>query len=46
VPLTFSQTLWRAQNTLIISKDGYTKISFKEIVFWEKWAQCYSESAH
>ncbi|KAF5350343.1 hypothetical protein D9758_012800 [Tetrapyrgos nigripes] len=41
IPPQFRELLWRAENTLIISRQGYNKILFDECVYGENWAQCY-----
>jgi len=41
VPPMYRKNLWRPQNSIIISPDGYTKISLKDCVYGEKWAECY-----
>ncbi|THU86869.1 WD40 repeat-like protein [Dendrothele bispora CBS 962.96] len=45
IPPDFSHSLLTPQNPVIISRYGYTKISFDNCVYGEDWAQCYSESA-
>ncbi|KAF5344804.1 hypothetical protein D9758_014415 [Tetrapyrgos nigripes] len=42
IPPQFRDSLlWKAENTCIISKEGYNKISFDECVYGEDWAKCY-----
>ncbi|THU97559.1 WD40 repeat-like protein [Dendrothele bispora CBS 962.96] len=42
IPHEFSHSLWRSQNTLFISRYGYTRISFDQCVYGEDWVKCYS----
>ncbi|KAF5370297.1 hypothetical protein D9758_006957 [Tetrapyrgos nigripes] len=41
IPPQFRPLLWRAQNTLIISRKGYTIIDLSECVYGEDWAKCW-----
>ncbi|THU96629.1 hypothetical protein K435DRAFT_664054, partial [Dendrothele bispora CBS 962.96] len=40
IPQQYRVLLWRSQNTCIISKSGYNKISFSECVYDENWMKC------
>ncbi|KAE9383358.1 WD40 repeat-like protein, partial [Gymnopus androsaceus JB14] len=37
IPPQFRKLLWRPQNTCIISRTGYNKISFEDCVYGEEW---------
>ncbi|KAE9384199.1 hypothetical protein BT96DRAFT_892566, partial [Gymnopus androsaceus JB14] len=40
IPPQFRKLLWRPQNTCIISRTGYNKISFEDCVYGEEWFHC------
>ncbi|KAE9389559.1 WD40 repeat-like protein, partial [Gymnopus androsaceus JB14] len=40
IPPQFHQLLWRPQNTCIVSRKGYTKLSFLDCVYGEHWINC------
>ncbi|KAE9391662.1 hypothetical protein BT96DRAFT_925137 [Gymnopus androsaceus JB14] len=44
IPPQFQQLLWRPQNTCIISRKGYTKLSFLDCVYGEQWSDCIEDS--
>ncbi|THU94401.1 WD40 repeat-like protein [Dendrothele bispora CBS 962.96] len=40
IPQQYRVFLWRSQNTCLISKSGYNKISFSNCVYGENWTKC------
>ncbi|THU87618.1 WD40 repeat-like protein [Dendrothele bispora CBS 962.96] len=43
IPPQFRENFWSEETLLIISKAGYNKVSFRDCVYGENWAQCYSQ---
>ncbi|THU75574.1 hypothetical protein K435DRAFT_706870, partial [Dendrothele bispora CBS 962.96] len=40
IPQQYRVLLWRSQNTCLISKSRYNKISFSKCVYGENWTKC------
>ncbi|KAE9406054.1 hypothetical protein BT96DRAFT_279269 [Gymnopus androsaceus JB14] len=40
IPSQFRRLLWRPQNTCIISRKGYTELSFEDCVYGDEWFHC------
>ncbi|THU80681.1 WD40 repeat-like protein [Dendrothele bispora CBS 962.96] len=40
IPQHYRVLLWRSQNTCLISKSGYNKISFSRCVYGANWTKC------
>src|ERR1700761_6176071 len=40
IPPSYRKCLWTPGTKCIISSDGYTKLSFRECVYGENWANC------
>ncbi|KAF5370317.1 hypothetical protein D9758_006979 [Tetrapyrgos nigripes] len=43
IPPQFRPLLWRPQNTLIISRKGYTMIDLSKCIYGEDWTQCWPQ---
>ncbi|KAJ3916525.1 quinon protein alcohol dehydrogenase-like superfamily [Lentinula edodes] len=40
IPPLFRRNLWTNRTRFIISRNGYIKLSFKDLVYGDKWTQC------